>query len=207
MITVGIKTSRKTIQVDFHRNELRFNDFYDLWDYCLRVAHEKQILRIRLIHGRGRDENGLAYIDENIRKRLKNLRGVSSFNPEGGSYGVTLVHLALRRLPIKNRSSHFNALTELCRNLKKEDMVDKVEFEQDQEGRLRKALQMLDSHWDEGVILNLMRDWLQIGRHDLVRSLLDEIEPFAIFYSNSFEVALIGILRELDKVQLEKPQN
>lgn len=200
MITVGIKTNRKTLHVDFHQSGFSFSDFYELWDYCLVKAYEKRIFRIRLIHGRGRDENGLAYIDEGVRSRLKGLRGVRSFNPEVGNYGVTLVHLSPRNPRLKDRPSHFRALAALSHKLKTEDIISEVELKESQEDRLHIIVQMLDTEWNEVVIIDLLQEWLKMGRRDLVRSILDEIEPFEIFYSTSFKKKLTRIIGDLEEL-------
>ena len=70
MITLSVSITKNWIELDFHGNQRSFADFDSLWAFCLLTATNRGIFKVKIIHGRGKDRNGLAFIDDSIRGRL-----------------------------------------------------------------------------------------------------------------------------------------
>ena len=203
MISLNINITTNWIELDFHGSQRSFGDFNALWDFCLLTASNKGIYKIKMIHGRGRDADGLAFIDDSIRARLDRLRGVRWFKPEKGKLGVTLVYLSdnLNQYG-KHKSSH-QKLMQLSKDLKEEEMFTKKRKDvvDDSSTQIEATLRSLDTEWNETVVLETAQSLLDSGDADLLLRLLDEIKIFEIFYTENFRNQLSRVITELDELE------
>ena len=203
MITLSIKITTNWIELDFHGSQKSFGDFNALWDFCLLTASNKGIYKIKLIHGRGRDADGLAFIDDSVRTRLDKLRGVRWFKPEKGKLGVTLVYLSdnLNQYA-KHKSSH-QELMQLCKDLKEEEVLTKKRKDviDKNSSQIEATIRMLDTEWNESLVLETAQSLLDSGNVNLLLQLLEEIKIFEIFYTENFRSQLGRVITELDELE------
>ncbi len=200
MISLSVNITKNWIELDFHGNQRCFEDFSSLWDFCLLTAFNKRIFKIKIIHGRGRDADGLAFIDDSMRGRLERLRGVRWYKPDKGKLGVTLVYLSDNLNPNRKRNYVHSKLSTLSKELKREETSSKVKkcLSDRGEQRMEATLRSLDYNWDEGLVLETARYLLDLGAVDLLLSLISEIKIFEIFYTPKFRIELDLISTEID---------
>lgn len=192
MIRVSIKIKRKSIEVDFHDSVQQFVDFRSLWDYCLSKARHKGIYRVKIIHGRGRDEHGLPFLDARIRERLDGLPGVSSFVSDGGKFGATMIYLSPQKIQKHSGQNDNTQLRELIKQLKHSESNKFQDTSNGLENELilAQTLQSLDISWDEILVLSRLKSWIESGQIKYALELIDEIQIFEIFYSDHFRSEL-----------------
>ncbi len=202
MINVDIKVTKNSIELDFHGCQRSFTDFDSLWDFCLLTAANKGIFKVKMIHGRGRDPDGLAFIDESMRNRLENLRGVRWYRPVEGKLGVTLVYLSNNLIDRSRKKSSHQQLMHLAKELKKEEIVHtkKSAKQAPKSTKLEATLRSLDSNWDEELVLETAQELLRSGSSESLLCLLSEIKIFEIFYTDNFRANLNKIIDELDRI-------
>ena len=203
MISLSIKITTNWIELDFHGSQRSFGDFNSLWDFCLLTASNKGIYKIKLIHGRGRDADGLAFIDDSIRTRLDRLRGVRWFKPEKGKLGVTLVYLSDNlNQHAKHKSSH-QKLMQLSKDLKEEEIFTKKRrgVIDKNSTQIEATLRKLDTEWNEALVLETAQSLLDSGNINLLLQLLEEIKIFEIFYTDNFRIQLSRVITELDQIE------
>ncbi len=202
MISLNVTITKNSIELDFHGRREHFEDFERLWDFCLLTAANKGIFKIKMVHGRGRDSDGLAYIDESIRNRLKNLRGVRWFRPDEGKLGVTLIYLSRNRSNRSRQKSNNQQLVRLAKELKENELLaapqaSKREFDNH---LLKTTLHSLEFNWDENLVLETARKLMQSGAHEGLQRLLSEIQIFEIFYTDEFRSELNQIIDDMDQL-------
>lgn len=202
MITLNVNISKNWIELDFHGSQRSFEDFNSLWDFCLLTAANKGIYKIRMIHGRGRDADGLAYIDDSMRERLDRLRGVRWYAPDKGKLGVTLVYLSDNIRQRDQEKTNHQKLMQLSKELKTEETriekrgnVDPVN-----ENKIKTTLRSLDKSWDEFLVLETAESLLDSGDVESLLHLLSEIRIFEIFYTDNFRAQLNKIICRLDRL-------
>ncbi len=202
MINVDIKITKNSIELNFHGCQRNFTDFDSLWDFCLLTAANKGIFKVKMIHGRGRDPDGLAFIDESMRNRLENLRGVRWYRPVEGKLGVTLVYLSNNLIDRSKKKSSHQQLMHLAKELKKEEIVHtkKSAKRVPVSMKLETTLRSLDMNWDEALVLETAHELLRSGSIESLLHLLSEIKIFEIFYTDNFRVNLNKIIDELDGI-------
>ena len=155
-----------------------------------------------MIHGRGRDPDGLAFIDESMRNRLENLRGVRWYRPVEGKLGVTLVYLSNNLIDRSKKKSSHQQLMHLAKELKQEEVTHtkRSTKEASVSTELETTLRSLDSNWDEALVLETAQELLRSGSSESLLHLLSEIKIFEIFYTDDFRVNLNKIIDELDRI-------
>ena len=202
MITLNVNISKNWIELDFHGSQRSFEDFNSLWDFCLLTAANKGIYKIRMIHGRGRDADGLAYIDDSMRKRLDRLRGVRWYTPDKGKLGVTLVYLSDNVRQRDQQKTDHQKLMQLSKELKKEELFveKKKKIEGVNEAKIKTTIRSLDGAWDELLVLETAESLLESGDVESLLRLLSEIKIFEVFYTDDFRFQLDGIIRRLDRL-------
>ena len=202
MITLSVSITKNWIELDFHGNQRSFADFDSLWAFCLLTATNRGIFKVKIIHGRGKDKNGLAFIDDSIRGRLDRLRGVRWYQSDGGKLGVTLVYLSNNIRKHRQHKTNHQKLLELSKELQNEEVLDKNKIDSTKENDviLKTTLRSLDTSWDEALILNTAQILLDSGDIDLLLSLLSEIKIFEVFYTDSFRLKLDHLVMNLDRL-------
>ena len=197
MLTTSFTKKGKKLVCNFHHSEHRFQDFKSFFTFACDLARKKKVRILEVIHGKGRDPNGLPYLGDLIVEKASKLDSIVRLERDAFNSGVLRIHLS-KDLPAQPRDGvdFKKGLTGLLRELKADEDKTQVKYtpKAPAEGPqtpppdfILDLFRRLETEWDEKVVIDVLDTCRLQKSYALTRLVLDHIAVFRVFYSSEFE--------------------
>jgi len=190
LITTSIRVSRTSIVCDFHNRGHSFPDFFQFFEYVLKQARKRGVRKVKLVHGRGKDENGLELLPEIMLERLSSQEEIETIEP-ARSRGEVTIYLRTKSFS-KKENPMKSELKSLLKELQSQEKTEILEKKKEQKRELKQSSSkdeiyaVLDENWDEDKVKETVDSWLERRQFAKVEALLQYIQDFEVFFSPEF---------------------
>ena len=201
MIRTSIRKKRRRLICDFHGSEFEFSDFRSFFEFVLELASENLIFIIEIIHGKGKDDQGLPFLPDLFDKRLEGLEEVSFFERPVQNPGMVIVHLANMNTVRKRSDSPFKVLKGLVSDNETDRRgqfpVDTNKSPARAEDRIEKVYKILESSWEEEVVQELLEELRINCQFREIEDVISHVLKFEVFFSSSFRTWMQQFLKSI----------
>lgn len=193
MIRTNIKKKKRRILCDFHGADFEFIDFTSFFSFVLGIARDHSIYIIEIIHGKGKDSEGLAFLPDLIDERLKNIDEVIHYDRDPKNMGMVCIHLSACKTVTKCNDNPFRSLRKAVSPHRSQILhrgpslvIGSAGREQAFDARINDVIGILDTKWCEDSVKCLLKDLKKAKCFDEINYFHRYISQFEVFYSPDF---------------------